>query len=144
MSFDIFLQFSQREPPIDGAKAFALLEGVVRAYGGGELAEHGFFFETPRGIPIEMYAGDDGGGAMVALRGSAIETMPFIFDLMKATGWTAIAGDAAAALEMVPIDLQHEGFPAATVVSSVEELTTLLLPDFKKWSAYRDQIIQDQ
>ena len=91
-----------------------------------------------------MYADEEGRGAMVALRGGAVETMPFIFDLMKATGWTAVAGEASAALEIVPLDLQHEGFPPATLVSSVDELTALLLPDFKKWSAYRDQIIQDR
>ena len=89
-----------------------------------------------------MYAGEEGDGAMVALRGGAVETMPFIFDLMKSTGWTAIAGDASASLEDVPVDLQHEGFPPATLVSSVDELTALLFPDFKKWSAYRDQIIE--
>ena len=144
LSFDVFLQFSQRQPPINGEKALALLEGVVRAHGGGARAEHGYFFDTRDGIPIEMYAGEDGKGAMVALRGGAIETMRFIFDLMKATGWTAIAGDAAAALETVPLDSQHEGFPEATLVSTVEELATLLLPDFTKWSAYRDQVIQGQ
>lgn len=143
MSFDVFLQFAERDAPLDGATAFERLCGVVRAHGGGSRGEHGFFFETPEGIHIEMYAGEEGDGAMVALRGHALETMPFIFDIMKATGWTALAGDeGVATLKEIPVAERHEGFPDPTVVSSVQELTEVLLPDFQKWKSYRDQVVK--
>jgi hypothetical protein len=142
LSFDVFLQFSQRHAPLDDVTARDRMQAVIKAHGGVERAEHGYFFETPYGVSIEMYAGEDRCGAMIALRRSAAETMPFVFDVMKATGWTAFAGDAVAASEAIPPEALHEGCPEPKVVSSVDELTAVLLPDFQKWSNYRDQVVQ--
>jgi hypothetical protein len=143
MSFDVFLQYAQREPPLAADVVRARLHAVVQQFGGGERTEHGFFFQLPDGVHVEMF-GADADGVMFALRGGAPETIPLIFAVMQATGWIAMTGSSEEALALAPIDQADvfEEFPPIRVVSSAVELGETLLGGWSDWAAYRDKVVR--
>lgn len=148
MSFDIFLQYAQREAPqhadLDGAVA-----SVVRAFGGSQRDEFGYFFDLVDGGSIELHmtAGDD--NAMLAMRGLNAGIVRFMLELMQATGWVALVPNdendelVAAARQPIPAAEIYDDFPEIIIVSADEDLAALLAPAFGDWADYRDQVVKD-
>ena len=142
MSFDVFLQYAQREAPAIDLEA--RVAAVVVAFGGGERDELGYFFELRNGEPVEMFMGANRDGAMLALRVFTDETARFLFELLKATGWSALTGEegAISASAIAPAQV-HDGFPQITGVGCAEDVLRFFAPSFENWSDYRDQVVKD-
>ncbi len=142
MSFDIFLQYAQRETP-PHADLGSAVAGVVRAFGGRSSDEFGYFFDLPDGCSVELFIKRDDDSAMLALRAVTLDVVRFIRELMQATGWAAlVSGNELAALTLKSIAAEdvHEGFPALTVISTDADILAFLAPSFGSWAEYRDQV----
>lgn len=141
MSFDVFLQYAQRETPRD---AVAKVDQVVRAFGGGARQEAGYFFDLSDDGAIELFLEADGDNAMLALRSLTPETVRFIRETMKATGWVLLTADddACAALSAIPSEDVQEGFPGIKIVTTDADIEAFLQGGFDGWADYRDQVVK--
>lgn len=144
MSFDIFLQYAQRETP-PNADLDSVVERVVRDFGGGVRDEFGYFFGLADGGYVEFFFSADSDHGMLALRTHTLTrgVVRFTRALMAETGWVVLIPNetlCAAALQPIPANEIHDGFPELTIVSGEDELAELLAPGFDAWATYKDQV----